>query len=141
MKRTRVLFIAGAMVCPVNAVSAQQDKKQKHLFEWHNNYGPASIRIEPIQTEGIGYVIHPYLFIRSKPYFPKWEESFEFAIGHYPVVVPEFSFGHWNPGTADNGGYGQEIFSYLENKRIGCYAGFLIRYGSPICSSCGISLS
>lgn len=85
-------------------------------FDWA--YDLAPLRTTPLNAEGIAYSVHPYVFKRSKPWEPKWDEDFGFAAGKFPVVATEFGF--WtpknpNPATED---YPQAIVKYLESRGI-----------------------
>jgi hypothetical protein len=85
-------------------------------FDWA--YDLTSLNEEPINAEGIGYVVHPYAWKRSQPYEPKWEENFGFAAGKYPIFVTEFGFD-LRPGEVLNDDhYGNRIIRYLEGKGI-----------------------
>ena len=39
-KNFLILSIITALVCSINMSSAQNDKKQKNLFDWNNNFDP-----------------------------------------------------------------------------------------------------
>ena len=83
-------------------------------FDWA--YGLTPLRKSPLNAEGIAYSVHPYVFKRSKPWQPKWDEDFGFAAEHFPVVATEFGF--WtpkNPNPATEG-YQQAIVKYLESR-------------------------
>lgn len=84
-------------------------------FDWAYDLTP--LNLEPINAEGIGYVVHPYPWKRSKPYEPKWDENFGFAAQKYPIVATEIGF---NPTKADSpdAGYGEAIVKFLEDRGI-----------------------
>jgi len=84
-------------------------------FDWAYDLTP--LNLDPIGAEGIGYVVHPYPWKRSKPYEPKWDENFGFAAGKYPIVATEIGF---NPTKADSpdAGYGEAIINFLEGRNI-----------------------
>jgi aryl-phospho-beta-D-glucosidase BglC (GH1 family) len=85
-------------------------------FDWA--YDLTSLHEDPIDAEGIGYVVHPYAWKRSQPYEPKWEENFGFAANQYPVFATEFGFD-LKPGEIVNDDhYGNRIIRYLEGKGI-----------------------
>ncbi len=73
---------------------------------------------DPLDVEGIAYVVHPYPHKRTPPYEPKWEENFGFAVSRYPVFATEFSFTLGDEGIKANGAYGAAIVAYLEAKRM-----------------------
>jgi endoglucanase len=73
---------------------------------------------DPLDIEGIAYVVHPYPHKRTPPYEPKWEENFGFAASKYPVFATEFSFTLGDEGIRANGAYGAALVSYLEAKRM-----------------------
>jgi len=85
-------------------------------FDWAYDLTP--LHIEPIEAEGIGYVTHPYANKCKRPYFPKWDEAFGFAADRYPVIATEFGFTFGTREWEDNGEYGKEIISYLEEREI-----------------------
>ena len=85
-------------------------------LDWAYDLTP--LRIEPIDAEGIGYVTHPYAHKCKRPYVPKWDEAFGFAANRYPVVATEFGFSFGTREWEDNGDYGKEIISYLEERGI-----------------------
>jgi len=87
-------------------------------LDWAYDLTP--LHNEPVEAEGIGYVVHPYAHKRQKPWEMKWEESFGFAAEKYPVVATEFGFvigkGQW--GAEENFDYGNAIINFLEEKKI-----------------------
>jgi Endoglucanase len=85
-------------------------------LDWAYDLTP--LRIEPIDAEGIGYVTHPYAHKCKRPYESKWDEAFGFASNRYPVVATEFGFTFGTREWEDNGEYGKEIISYLEERGI-----------------------
>lgn len=85
-------------------------------LDWAYDLTP--LRIEPIEAEGIGYVTHPYAHKCKRPYQPKWDEAFGFASGKYPIVATEFGFTYGTNEWEDNGEYGKEIITYLEERGI-----------------------
>jgi endoglucanase len=85
-------------------------------LDWAYDLTP--LHIEPIEADGIGYVVHPYPHKREKPYEPRWDEDFGFAVSKYPVVATEFGFVLGKQGMVDNGDYGRRIIKYLEAKGI-----------------------
>ena len=87
-------------------------------FDWAYDLTP--IREAPINATNIGYVTHPYVSKRTRPWEPKWEMDFGFAADTYPVVATEFG-GATETGNARDGDqvpYGPSIFRYLESKGI-----------------------
>lgn len=85
-------------------------------FDWAYDLTP--LHESPVQSEGIGYVTHPYPFKRPKPWEPKWDEDFGFAAERYPIIATEI--GYWagpdtNPENAD---YGPKVTKYLEGRGI-----------------------
>jgi endoglucanase len=85
-------------------------------FDWA--FDLSHIRDKPINAKGIGYTSHPYPFKRKKPWEPKWDESFGFAKGQYPVMVTEFGFDSEEIEKDENKGYGEIIIGYLERRGI-----------------------
>ena len=87
-------------------------------FDWAYDLTP--LRLEPIDAEGIGYVVHPYSHKRKPPFTPKWEEAFGFAAEKYPLFATEFGFGtdSLDGFLQSDTLYGEEIIEYLENKGI-----------------------
>jgi hypothetical protein len=81
-------------------------------------YDLTPLNQEPVNAEGIGYVVHPYPHKRTPPYIPKWEEDFGFAAGNYPVIATELGFTLGDGSIKDNGDYGKTIIKYLEGKGI-----------------------
>jgi endoglucanase len=85
-------------------------------FDWAYDLTP--LHIEPIEAESIGYVTHPYANKCKRPYEPKWDEAFGFAAGRYPVIATEFGFTFGTQEWEDNGEYGKEIITYLEEREM-----------------------
>jgi endoglucanase len=85
-------------------------------FDWA--YDLTSLHEDPINAEGIGYVVHPYPWKRSQPYEPKWEEDFGFAAESYPIVATELGFDLKPGETVTEDHYGNHIVHYLESKGI-----------------------
>jgi len=83
-------------------------------FDWAYDLTP--LRYDPIDAEGIGYVVHPYPHKRTPPYVPKWEEDFGFAADKYPVVATELGFTL--PTLQANLDYGRTIMQYFKEKHI-----------------------
>jgi hypothetical protein len=86
-------------------------------FDWAYDLTP--LHEEPIDADGIGYVVHPYPFKRGQPWEPRWDEDFGFAAGKYPVIATEIGF-EWKEGDpADGAGhYGTRITTYLREHGI-----------------------
>lgn len=90
-------------------------------FNWA--YELRSVRDDPIDAEGIGYVTHPYPQKVDAPWEEKWEEDFGYVADRYPVVATEFGFyldgqpGAHIPaiGTAE---YGTTVTDYFAKKGI-----------------------
>jgi hypothetical protein len=85
-------------------------------FDWAYDLTP--LNEEPINAEGIGYVVHPYEGKRTAPREPKWEENFGFAAGTYPVIATEFGFELAPGETLNEDHYGYRIIRYLESRGI-----------------------
>jgi hypothetical protein len=85
-------------------------------FDWAYDLTP--LNLEPINAEGIGYVVHPYPHKRTPPYEPKWEENFGFAAGTYPLIATELGFTLGDGSINDNGAYGKAIINFLEERSI-----------------------
>ena len=83
-------------------------------FDWAYDLTP--LHEDPIDAEGIGYVVHPYPHKRTPPYVPKWEEDFGFAADKYPVVATELGFTL--PDKEANLAYGKTIIKYFKDKGI-----------------------
>jgi len=66
----------------------------------------------PIEAEGIAYVVHPYPYKRKQPWEPRWDENFGFAATKWPLFATEFGFMH------DRENYGSRIINYLEENGI-----------------------
>ena len=81
-------------------------------FDWAYDLTP--LHEEPLDAEGIGYVVHPYPHKRTPPYVPKWEEDFGFAADKYPVVATELGFTL--PDQAADLNYGKTIMKYFKEK-------------------------
>lgn len=87
-------------------------------FDWAYDLTP--LFYEPLKTERIGYVTHPYPSKRNPPYEPKWGIDFGFAANKYPVLATEIGFTANNDSTAKIGfPYGKAIVNYLESNNIG----------------------
>ncbi len=89
-------------------------------FDWAYDLSP--LRLDPIEADNIGYVVHPYPNKRTQPWEPKWEENFGFAAETYPLLATEIGFVLGNYSMAENGEYGQAILKFLEDKGIGWLA-------------------
>jgi aryl-phospho-beta-D-glucosidase BglC (GH1 family) len=85
-------------------------------FDWA--YDLTALNEDPIDAEGIGYVVHPYAWKRSAPMEPKWEENFGFAANTYPVFATEFGFDLRSDETLNEAHYAYHIVRYLESKGI-----------------------
>jgi endoglucanase len=85
-------------------------------FDWAYDLTP--LNQEPINAEGIGYVVHPYPHKRTPPYEPKWEEDFGFAAKTYPVIATELGFTLGDGSLKDNEEYGKAIINFLESRGI-----------------------
>lgn len=83
-------------------------------FDWAYDLTP--LRYDPVNAQGIGYVVHPYPHKRTPPYAPKWEEDFGFAADTYPVVATELGFTL--PDEQANLEYGRAIMKYFNRKHI-----------------------
>lgn len=91
-------------------------------FDWAYDLTP--LLEDPINAEGIGYVVHPYEGKRPVPKEPRWDENFGFAAASYPVVATEFGF-ELRPGeTLTEDHYAYRIIRYLEGRGISwlCWA-------------------
>jgi endoglucanase len=103
-------------------------------FDWAYDLSP--LRINPVEAERIGYVTHPYLHKRSKPWEPKWEENFGFAADRFPVLATEFGFTLRKEGSDETREYGKAIIKYLESRGIGWVAWvFDPEWGPPMLRS------
>jgi endoglucanase len=103
-------------------------------LDWAYDLSP--LRINPVEAERIGYVTHPYLHKRSKPWEPKWEENFGFAADRFPVIATEFGFTLSKEGSAETREYGKAIIKYLEGRGIGWVAWvFDPEWGPPMLRS------
>lgn len=60
-------------------------------LDWAYDLTP--LHNDPVNAKRIAYVTHPYVYKRTEPWEPKWEEDFGFAAGEYPVIATEFGFG------------------------------------------------
>jgi endoglucanase len=110
-------------------------------FDWAYDLTP--IREEPINADGIAYVVHPYPNKRTQPWEPKWEEDFGFAAEKYPVVATEFGF-MVRPGDPPDGAehYGTRITKYLESHGISWMAWvYDPEWGPPMLKSWDFSLT
>lgn len=85
-------------------------------FDWAYDLTP--LNEDPIEAEGIGYVVHPYAWKRSTPMEPKWDEYFGFAAATYPVFATEFGFELAPNEILNEDHYAYRIVRYLENKGI-----------------------
>lgn len=85
-------------------------------FDWAYDLTP--LNLDPVNAEGIGYVVHPYGHKRTPPYEPKWDEAFGFVAAHYPVFATEFGFTLGDLSMIDNIEYGKAIIKYLEDRGI-----------------------
>ena len=85
-------------------------------FDWAYDLTP--LNEEPLEATGIGYVTHPYVQKRSKPWEPKWEEDFGFAADRYPLIATEWGFQLPDGQTVGEDDYGKHIVNYLEGKGI-----------------------
>jgi len=83
-------------------------------FDWA--YDLAPLRYDPVDADGIGYVVHPYPHKRTPPYTPKWDEDFGFASAKYPIVATELGFTL--PTLKANQEYGEEIVGYFRERHI-----------------------
>jgi hypothetical protein len=83
-------------------------------FDWAYDLTP--LQYDPINADGIAYVVHPYPHKRTPPYVPKWEEDFGFAANTYPVIATEIGFTL--PDSAANYNYGKTIINYFKDKGI-----------------------
>ena len=92
-------------------------------FDWAYDLTP--LQLAPIAAESIGYVTHPYVHKRPRPWEPKWEEDFGFAAAKYPVVATEFGgfaapnvIADANRAASPQAAYGPAIIKYLEGRGI-----------------------
>lgn len=90
-------------------------------FNWA--YDLTYIRENPIDAEGIGYVVHPYPQKREQPWEEKWEADWGFAADTYPMIATELGFmsedgpGAHIPVIGDET-YGEAIIGYFEENGI-----------------------
>ena len=70
-------------------------------FDWAYDLTP--LHNGALNVEGVAYSVHPYVFKRSKPWEPKWDEDFGFAADRFPVVATEFGF--WTPEKPNPAGH------------------------------------
>lgn len=85
-------------------------------FDWA--YDLSSLRFEPVNAQGIGYVSHPYPNKRKPPWIPKWEEDFGFAADKYPIIATEIGFRSEEGKENGPENYGPVIINYLESRGI-----------------------
>ena len=90
-------------------------------LDW--SYDLSGVREDPVRAEGIAYVTHPYPQKRSRPWEPKWEETWGFVADTYPVFATELGFmsadgpGAHIPVIADES-YGEAIVAFFEARGI-----------------------
>ena len=78
---------------------------------------------DPINSENIAYVSHPYPQKREAPWEPKWENDFGFLAEQYPIILTEVGFalpdeaGAHIPVKGDET-YGKALVDYTEKKGI-----------------------
>ncbi|MES1192217.1 MAG: glycoside hydrolase family 5 protein [Steroidobacter sp.] len=85
-------------------------------FDWAYNLN--DLHFDPVNAQGIGYVVHPYPFKRGQPWESRWEEDFAFAAGQYPVIATEIGFDAKPGEPAGEQDYGNRITRFLESRGI-----------------------
>ena len=90
-------------------------------FDWA--YELRSVRNDPIDFAGIGYVSHPYPMKAKQPWEENWEKDFGYVADTYPLMAGEIGFmaadlpGAHIPVISDEE-YGRRITAYFEKKGI-----------------------
>jgi endoglucanase len=86
-------------------------------------YELRSVRDDPVEAAGIGYVSHPYPMKAEQPWEEHWERDFGHVAASYPLFATELGFmpageaGAHVPVIADED-YGARIVAYFERKGI-----------------------
>ncbi len=90
-------------------------------FNWAYDLTP--IATDPLNTEGVAYVSHPYPMKREKPWTEKWTKDWGFVKEKYPVILTEIGFsgaeeqGAHVPVISDES-YGDAMMQYCDEKGI-----------------------
>lgn len=90
-------------------------------FNW--GYDLTSVRNDPINFPGVGYVSHPYPQKRAQPWGPQWQADWGYVAEKYPMVCTEFGFmdadgpGAHVPVIGDEV-YGEELIAFFEERGI-----------------------
>lgn len=90
-------------------------------FNW--GYDLTSVRNDPIDFEGVGYVAHPYPQKRDKPWEGQWQADWGYVAEKYPMVCTEFGFmsadgpGAHVPVIGDEE-YGEALIAFFEERGI-----------------------
>ncbi len=90
-------------------------------FNWAYDLTP--IATDPLNTEGVAYVSHPYPMKREKPWAEKWTKDWGFVKEKYPVILTEIGFsgaeeqGAHVPVISDES-YGDAMMQYCDEKGI-----------------------
>ncbi len=90
-------------------------------FNWAYDLTP--IATDPLNTEGVAYVSHPYPMKREKPWAEKWTKDWGFVKEKYPVILTEIGFsgaeeqGAHVPVLSDES-YGDAMMQYCDKKGI-----------------------
>ncbi len=90
-------------------------------FNWAYDLTP--IATDPLNTEGVAYVSHPYPMKREKPWADKWTKDWGFVKEKYPVILTEIGFsgaeeqGAHVPVISDES-YGDAMMQYCDEKGI-----------------------
>lgn len=90
-------------------------------FNWA--YDLTSVKENPINADGIGYVSHPYPQKREKPWEEQWTKDWGFVKEKYPLILTEIGFcGPEDPGAHEpvisDESYGDVITNYCDEKEI-----------------------
>ena len=90
-------------------------------FNWAYDLTP--IANDPLNTEGVAYVSHPYPMKREKPWAEKWTKDWGFVKEKYPIILTEIGFsgaeeqGAHVPVISDES-YGEAMMQYCDEKGI-----------------------
>ncbi len=90
-------------------------------FNWAYDLTP--VKDDPMETEGIAYVSHPYPQKRSKPWEDQWTKDWGFVKEKYPLILTEIGFcGPEDPGAhipvISDESYGDAITNYSDERNI-----------------------
>jgi len=85
-------------------------------FDWA--YDLTHLNFDPLDSEGIGYVTHPYPWKRNKPWPSRWDENFGFAASKWPIMASELGFNQEALVQEGKEDYGEIIIPYLEERGI-----------------------